>query len=325
MQFVHFLKMSDTKKKVEHFYVGFYVSNVAKCALFIFCFVYFVWSAYEISTLKSELKDLSKVVASISPGGKEVSKSFQSSPSSFVSLSRTVQVTEELKKIRLKRGIEKKKKKKRRKQQGNRRRRCKCPPGPAGPQGPHGEKGNTGVPGAACSARAAHFVTNPPKAKDCILEEFKVYCHGNRTFWSANKSEPIPYFQEAEWMKNKLNNSVLKIRSDKGNSFEVLQSGLYLMYAQIEKFTKDPREFFGLFVSDKTDSNEKRVFHCADSIDSYEHNDISVFFNAKEKTCNMMGLQYLEKGDILRLKVITPNTAVTISQDKTFFGAVLFS
>lgn len=67
--------MSDTKKKVEHFYVGFYVSNVAKCALFIFCFVYFVWSAYEISTLKSELKDLSKVVASISPGGKEVSKS----------------------------------------------------------------------------------------------------------------------------------------------------------------------------------------------------------------------------------------------------------
>lgn len=140
MQVVHFLKMSDTKKKVELFYAGFYVSNIAKCALFIFCFVYFVWSAYEISTLKSELKDLSKVVASISPGGKEVSKSvskqtmkstkkkffffklifllysfvlwrylfqFQHSPSSFVSLSRTVQVTEELRRIRLKRGIEK--------------------------------------------------------------------------------------------------------------------------------------------------------------------------------------------------------------------------
>lgn len=140
MQFVHFLKMSDTKKKVELFYAGFYVSNIAKCALFIFCFVYFVWSAYEISTLKSELKDLSKVVGSISPGGKEVSKSvskqtmkstkknffffklifllysfvlwrylfqFQRSPSSFVSLSRTVQVTEELRRIRLKRGIEK--------------------------------------------------------------------------------------------------------------------------------------------------------------------------------------------------------------------------
>lgn len=140
MQYVHFLKMSDTKKKVELFYAGFYVSNIAKCALFIFCFVYFVWSAYEISTLKSELKDLSKVVASISPGGKEVSKSvskqtmkstkknffffkltfllysfvlwrylfqFQRSPSSFVSLSRTVQVTEELRRIRLKRGIEK--------------------------------------------------------------------------------------------------------------------------------------------------------------------------------------------------------------------------
>lgn len=140
MQFVHFLKMSDTKKKVELFYAGFYVSNIAKCALFIFCFVYFVWSAYEISTLKSELKDLSKVVASISPGGKEVSKSvskqtmkstkkiffffklifllyscvlwrylfqFQRSPSSFVSLSRTVQVTEELRRIRLKRGFEK--------------------------------------------------------------------------------------------------------------------------------------------------------------------------------------------------------------------------
>lgn len=140
MQFVHFLKMSDTKKKVELFYAGFYVSNIAKCALFIFCFVYFVWSAYEISTLKSELKDLSKVVGSISPGGKEVSKSvskqtmkstqkkffffklifllysfvlwrysfqLQRSPSSFVSLSRTVQVTEELRRIRLKRGIEK--------------------------------------------------------------------------------------------------------------------------------------------------------------------------------------------------------------------------
>lgn len=140
MQVVHFLKMSDTKKKVELFYAGFYVSNIAKCALFIFCFVYFVWSAYEISTLKSELKDLSKVVASISPGGKEVSKSvskqtmkstkkiffffklifllysfvlwrylfqFQRSPSSFLSLSRTVQVTEELRRIRLKRGIEK--------------------------------------------------------------------------------------------------------------------------------------------------------------------------------------------------------------------------
>lgn len=88
MQFVHFLKMSDTKKKVELFYAGFYVSNIAKCALFIFCFVYFVWSAYEISTLKSELKDLSKVVASISPGGKEVSKSvskqtMKSTPKNF--------------------------------------------------------------------------------------------------------------------------------------------------------------------------------------------------------------------------------------------------
>lgn len=201
-------------------------------------------------------------------------------------------------------------------------------------------------------------------------------CYYKAKHLIVDKSEPIPYFQEAGWMKNKINNSILKIRSDKGNSFEVLQSGLYLMYAQviqscihtsqkrhqwklvnvlimgikskfvisvlssfyvciepcflkwwlqIEKFTKDPREFFGLFVTDKTDSNEKRVFHCADSIDSYEHSDISVFFNSKEKTCNMMGLQYLEKGDILRLKVITSNTAVTISQDKTFFGAVLFS
>lgn len=55
----------------------------------------------------------------------------------------------------------------------------------------------------------------------------------------ADKSEPIPYFQEAEWMKNKLNNSVLKIRSDKGNSFEVLQSGLYLMYAQVMQIPKE--------------------------------------------------------------------------------------
>lgn len=110
------------------------------------------------------------------------------------------------------------------------------------------------------------------------------------------------------------------------SSFYVCIEPYFLKWwLQIEKFTKDPREFFGLFVTDKTDSNEKRAFHCADSIDSYEHSDISVFFNSKEKTCNMMGLQYLEKGDILRLKVITSNTAVTISQDKTFFGAVLFS
>lgn len=326
--------MSEAKKKVEHFYVGFYASSVAKCVLFIFCFVYFVWSAYEISTLKSELKDLSVVVASISSGGNGVSKS--DPPSSFVSVSRTVKVTEELQQIRLKRGIEKRVnstamstkngKKKRKKQKGKRkRRRCKCPPGPAGPQGFRGEKGDTGVPGEACTVKAAHFVTTPPKTKDCIVEEFNTYCPGNRTFWSANKSEPIPYFQEAEWMKNKINNSILKLRPGKGNSFEVLRSGLYLMYAQIEKFTKDPREFFGLFVTDKTDSNEKRVFHCADSIDSYAQNDISVFFNAKEKTCNMMGLQYLEKGDILRLKAITSNTAVTITQEKTYFGAVLFS
>lgn len=40
-------------------------------------------------------------------------------------------------------------------------------------------------------------------------------------------------------MKNKLNNSVLKIRSDKGNSFEVLQSGLYLMYAQVMQIPKE--------------------------------------------------------------------------------------
>lgn len=41
---------------------------------------------------------------------------------------------------------------------------------------------------------------------------------------------------------------------------------------------------------DKIDLNEKWVFYCVDSIDSYEYSDIFVFFNLKEKMCNMMGL-----------------------------------
>ena len=164
------------------------------------------------------------------------------------------------------------------------------------------------------------------------------------------KNEAIPYFQEAEWMQNKYKNTVLGLTSD-NESLQVLQSGLYLMYAQvinetiilwkhfdfkldlfyflrklrsiiylqIEKFTKDSSEFFGIFVSNK------RVFHCADSIDNYKPSEISAFFNAKEKTCHMMGLHYLNEGDRIQLKILTSNTPVTISHDKTFFGAVLLA
>lgn len=66
--------MFDMKKKVEFFYVGFYVLNIVKCVFFIFCFVYFVWFVYEILMLKSELKDFLKVVVFIFFGGKEVLK-----------------------------------------------------------------------------------------------------------------------------------------------------------------------------------------------------------------------------------------------------------
>lgn len=57
------------------------------------------------------------------------------------------------------------------------------------------------------------------------------------------KDEAIPYFQEAEWMQNKYKNTVLGLTSDNG-SLQVLQSGLYLMYAQVINETIFVKAFF---------------------------------------------------------------------------------
>ncbi|XP_022342911.2 uncharacterized protein LOC111136386 [Crassostrea virginica] len=303
--------MSETKKKVDPLCFCS-ASCYGKCAFFLLFCLYLVWSAYEISTLKSDVKNLSRVVTYLSSSRASdkapvVSSNTDLSPKHF----------EEVTRFRLKRKAEKSKKKKTRTRKGKRR-RCKCPPGAPGPEGPRGEKGDPGSPGQPSAMRAAHFVTTPPETRDCILDGKSIFCPGNKTFWSSAKDEAIPYFQEAEWMQNKYKNTVLGLTSDNG-SLQVLQSGLYLMYAQIEKFTKDSSEFFGIFVSNK------RVFHCADSIDNYKPSEISAFFNAKEKTCHMVGLHYLNEGDRIQLKILTPNTPVTISHDKTFFGAVLLS
>lgn len=45
----------------------------------------------------------------------------------------------------------------------------------------------------------------------------------------------IPYFQEAEWMKNKHLNMIMKQNTDR-SAFEVLQAGLYLLYVQVIKY-----------------------------------------------------------------------------------------
>ncbi|XP_062567536.1 ectodysplasin-A-like [Saccostrea cucullata] len=312
--------MSEPKRKVD---INFSLSasSVAKNVLLVAAFLYCIWSAYQMSALKSEVRELSKIVASMSfPEYKDNEKD---SIESVVSVMHTVSVSEEVK--RIERSVDtstkppkpkKNRKNKRRRSKIRKRRRCKCPPGAPGPRG---EKGIPGIQGPPGKFQAAHFITSPPNVKDCVLSKEDFYCPSNRTFWSREKYKAIPYFQEAVWMKNEYQNTIMRLNTDRHESFEVLQSGLYLLYAQIEKFTKDPREFFGIFVSDK------RIFHCADSIDKYEPNEISDFFNAKEKTCNMMGLHYLKKGDTVQIKVITRETAVTISPDKTFFGVVFLS
>ncbi|XP_061194775.1 ectodysplasin-A-like [Saccostrea echinata] len=305
--------MSEPKRKVDMNF-SLSASSVATHVLLVVAFLYFLWSAYEISTLKSEVKELSKIVASISfPAYKDNEKD---SIESVVAVKQFVSVSEEVKRLRRSADKKKTQKKKPRRNKRRNRRRCKCPPGAPGPRG---EKGFPGIQGPPGNLKGAHFITSPPSLRDCVVTIEDFYCPSNKTFWSREKYKAIPYFQEADWMKNEYQNTILVLNTDRHESFEVLQSGLYLLYAQIEKFTKDTREFFGIFVSNR------RIFHCADSIDKYERNEISDFFNAKEKTCNMMGLHYLKKGDTVQIKVITSDTAVTISPDKTFFGAVLLS
>lgn len=58
--------MSEPKKKVEYIYsTTLSAFCVAKHALLVIVLFYLVWSAYEISALKSEVKELSRIVASI--------------------------------------------------------------------------------------------------------------------------------------------------------------------------------------------------------------------------------------------------------------------
>lgn len=57
-------------------------------------------------------------------------------------------------------------------------------------------------------------------------------------FWISfftEKNMLIPYFQEAEWMKNKHLNKIMKQNTDR-SAFEVLQAGLYLLYVQVIKY-----------------------------------------------------------------------------------------
>lgn len=89
------------------------------------------------------------------------------------------------------------------------------------------------------SNQKEHVNLNSTVQYFCYERLLSLFGYDNAKLLLADKSEPIPYFQEAEWMKNKINNSILKIRSDKGNSFEVLQSGLYLMYAQVMQIPKE--------------------------------------------------------------------------------------
>ena len=57
--------MSETKKKVDSLCFCS-ASCYGKCAFFLLFCLYLVWSAYEISTLKSDVKNLSRVVTYLS-------------------------------------------------------------------------------------------------------------------------------------------------------------------------------------------------------------------------------------------------------------------
>jgi hypothetical protein len=59
--------MSEPKKKVEYIHSStLSVICVAKHALLVSVFLYLVWSAYEISTLRSEVRELSRFMESMS-------------------------------------------------------------------------------------------------------------------------------------------------------------------------------------------------------------------------------------------------------------------
>ncbi|XP_025079034.1 uncharacterized protein LOC112555073 isoform X5 [Pomacea canaliculata] len=143
----------------------------------------------------------------------------------------------------------------------------------------------------------------------------------NRTVRISTSNEALKFFTEAEWMKEFYKDKVRPVDALRDGGFNVTKTGLYLIYSSVRVLFHDlkPRQSQAVVV------NGVKLFKCMESVD-YIDRDLPPDQNqAKYKSCAMTGVTQLKKGDRLEVQNLYPNTEIDLTDDATYFGAVLLT
>ncbi|XP_025079047.1 uncharacterized protein LOC112555073 isoform X17 [Pomacea canaliculata] len=150
---------------------------------------------------------------------------------------------------------------------------------------------------------------------------FKSNFWNNRKKSEFGKDEALKFFTEAEWMKEFYKDKVRPVDALRDGGFNVTKTGLYLIYSSVRVLFHDlkPRQSQAVVV------NGVKLFKCMESVD-YIDRDLPPDQNqAKYKSCAMTGVTQLKKGDRLEVQNLYPNTEIDLTDDATYFGAVLLT
>ncbi|XP_025079045.1 uncharacterized protein LOC112555073 isoform X15 [Pomacea canaliculata] len=140
-------------------------------------------------------------------------------------------------------------------------------------------------------------------------------------FYKSKEDEALKFFTEAEWMKEFYKDKVRPVDALRDGGFNVTKTGLYLIYSSVRVLFHDlkPRQSQAVVV------NGVKLFKCMESVD-YIDRDLPPDQNqAKYKSCAMTGVTQLKKGDRLEVQNLYPNTEIDLTDDATYFGAVLLT
>ncbi|XP_021374030.1 ectodysplasin-A-like isoform X2 [Mizuhopecten yessoensis] len=207
--------------------------------------------------------------------------------------------------------------------------------GPMAPPGQPGLPGIQGAKGESISVMAAHFIPGLPSKQDmtsvdsrtdsmeCVKMWGGDYCASDNTFHSKVDNH-VMEFLTIQSLINDVKHPIERLLNGR---FNVLYTGLYLLYINSQSLVRDLHHEMGLFIGDINWKRTDMELSCIVATDHFHEsmtNRRIKYKGARTKSCGNVGMFYIQKGQTISVVITSSDRAILLNKH-TNFGAVLLS
>lgn len=152
-------------------------------------------------------------------------------------------------------------------------------------------------------------------SKDSCFQEYGgTLCYSSKTFENGGIKNMLGVPWKLSYPSEK---SPLEMTSTNGQ-FKVKYDGVYLIYLNILLIPSQHEERFGVFLDDL------QIMTCQDGLLTAQEFDVNnKVYNLTEKSCSTLGVFYVNKNQILSIRIETKHTKIRLWSVGNNFGVVL--